>query len=93
MAIATLDQYIGAAKYRLTWMRTGTRTLIAAMPYTVIDIAGSPGPGALRAIRQSPLLPGRQGISLAWSSAPQFRVVSTCLTASSRRGPMPTTRT
>jgi hypothetical protein len=47
MAITTLDGYIGAAKYRLTWMKTGTRTLIAAMPYTVFDIAGSPGAGTL----------------------------------------------
>ncbi len=47
MAITTLDGYIGAAKYRLTWMKTGTRTLIAAMPYTIFDIAGSPGAGVL----------------------------------------------
>lgn len=47
MAITTLDGYIGAAKYRLTWMKTGTRTLVAAMPYTVFDIAGSPGAGTL----------------------------------------------
>jgi hypothetical protein len=47
MAIATLDAYIGSAKYRLTWMKTGTRTLVAAMPYTVFDIAGSPGAGTL----------------------------------------------
>jgi hypothetical protein len=47
MAITTLDGYIGSSKQRLTWMKTGTRTLIAAMPYTVFDIAGSPGAGAL----------------------------------------------
>ncbi len=47
MAIQTLDGYIAAAKHRLTWMKTGTRTLVAAMPYTVFDIAGSPGAGAL----------------------------------------------
>lgn len=28
-------------------MKTGTRTLVAAMPYTVFDIAGSPGAGVL----------------------------------------------
>jgi hypothetical protein len=28
-------------------MKTGTRTLIAAMPYTVFDIAGNPGAGTL----------------------------------------------
>lgn len=47
MAITTLDGYIGAAKQRVCWMKTGTRTLIAAMPYTVFDIAGSPGAGTL----------------------------------------------
>ncbi len=47
MAIATLDGYIGAPKYKLTWMKTGTRTLVAAMPYTVFDIAGNPGAGTL----------------------------------------------
>lgn len=45
--IQTLDQYIAATKYRLTWMKTGTRTLVAAMPYTVFDLAGSPGAGTL----------------------------------------------
>jgi len=47
MAIDTLDKYIGAAKQRVIWMKTGTRTLVAAMPYTVFDIAGSPGAGTL----------------------------------------------
>lgn len=47
MAITTLDGYIGAVKQRLTWMKTGTRTLVAAMPYTVFDIAGNPGAGVL----------------------------------------------
>jgi hypothetical protein len=47
MAITTLDGYIGASKQRITWMKTGTRTLVAAMPYTVFDIAGSPGAGTL----------------------------------------------
>ena len=47
MAITTLDGYIGAAKQRITWMKTGTRTLIAAMPYTTFDLAGNPGLGIL----------------------------------------------
>lgn len=47
MAIQTLDQWIAAQKQRVTWMKTGTRTLVAAMPYTVFDIAGSPGAGVL----------------------------------------------
>jgi hypothetical protein len=47
MSITTLDGYVGASKYRLTWMKTGTKTLIAAMPYTVFDVAGSPGAGTI----------------------------------------------
>lgn len=47
MAIITLDGYIGSSKQRVTWMKTGTRTLVAAMPYTLFDIAGSPGAGTL----------------------------------------------
>jgi hypothetical protein len=47
MSITTLDEYIAATKQRITWMKTGTRTLVAAMPYTVFDIAGSPGAGTL----------------------------------------------
>lgn len=47
MSINTLDAYIAAAKQRLTWMKTGTRTLVAAMSYTVFDIAGNPGAGTL----------------------------------------------
>ena len=47
MSITTLDGFIAAVKQNLTWMKTGTRTLVAAMPYTVFDIAGQPGAGAL----------------------------------------------
>ena len=47
MAITTLDGYIGSSKQRLIWMKTGTQTLIAAMPYTVFSVAGSPGAGVL----------------------------------------------
>jgi hypothetical protein len=47
MAITTWDGYIGATRQRVTWMKTGTRTLVAAMPYTTFDIAGSPGAGTL----------------------------------------------
>ncbi len=47
MSIVSLDGYIAASKFRLTWMKTGTRTLVAAMPYTIFDVAGSPGAGTL----------------------------------------------
>lgn len=47
MSISSLDGYVASSKQNLTWMKTGTRTLVAAMPYTVFDIAGSPGAGTL----------------------------------------------
>jgi hypothetical protein len=47
MAITSLDGYLGSSKQRVTWMKTGTRTLVAAMPYTTFDVAGSPGAGTL----------------------------------------------
>jgi hypothetical protein len=47
MAITTHDGWLGAQKQRVTWMKTGTRTLVAAMPYTIFDIAGNPGAGTL----------------------------------------------
>jgi len=47
VAITGLDGYIGGIKQMLTWMKTGTRTLVAATPFTVFDIAGNPGAGTL----------------------------------------------
>lgn len=45
MAISSLDQYIAAPKQRVNWNKTGTRTLVAAMPYSVFGVAGNPGAG------------------------------------------------
>jgi hypothetical protein len=47
MAIITHDGWLGSQKQRITWMKTGTRTLVGAVPFTVFDIAGNPGAGAL----------------------------------------------
>jgi hypothetical protein len=47
MSIATLDNYIAAAKQRLTFIRTASRTAVAAMPFSVFDLAGNPGAGTL----------------------------------------------
>lgn len=47
MSIITLDAYIAAAKQRAVWMKTGSRTLVGAIPFTVFDIAGNPGAGTL----------------------------------------------
>lgn len=42
MAIATLDQYIAAAKQRLNIVKTASRTVVLGMPFSVRDLAGSP---------------------------------------------------
>ena len=47
MAIASLDQYIAAAKQRVTYMKTGARTTVAAFPFSLFDLAGNPGAGSL----------------------------------------------
>jgi len=47
MAIATLDQYIAAAKQRIRMVKTTSRTAVATIPFTVFDIAGNPGVGVL----------------------------------------------
>jgi len=47
MAISTLDGYIAAPKQRLTFIRTASRTAVAAMPFSVFDLAGNPGAGTL----------------------------------------------
>jgi hypothetical protein len=47
MAITTVDGYVASAKQRVTWMKTGTRTLVGALPYTTFDIAGNPSGGVL----------------------------------------------
>lgn len=47
MAIATLDQYIAAIKQCCPWMKTGAATTVAGIPFTVFDLAGSPGAGVL----------------------------------------------
>lgn len=47
MAITTLDGYIAAPKQRIGYQKTATATTIAAQPYTVFDLAGSPGAGTL----------------------------------------------
>jgi hypothetical protein len=50
MAINKLDGesgYLGAVKQRVLWSKTGSRTLVALTPYSVFDLAGDPGAGAL----------------------------------------------
>ena len=47
MAITTLDGLIAASKQLITWVKTATRTSIAAMWFSVFDLAGNPGAGTL----------------------------------------------
>lgn len=47
MAITTLDGYIAAAKERIGWVKTATRTTIAGGYFSLFDIAGAPGAGTL----------------------------------------------
>lgn len=47
MAITTLDGLIGAAKQRCVISKTASRTSVAAIPFSVFDLAGNPGAGTL----------------------------------------------
>lgn len=47
MAITTLDGVIAAAKQRVQLFKSASRTSVAAMPFSVFDIAGNPGAGVL----------------------------------------------
>lgn len=47
MAISTLDDYLAAASQRVTFCKTASRTSIAAIPFSVFDLAGNPGAGTL----------------------------------------------
>jgi hypothetical protein len=47
MAITTFDGYIGSAKQYLTYFKTASRTAVAAIPFSVFDLAGVPGAGTL----------------------------------------------
>lgn len=50
MAILTLDQLVAAAKQRIPWIKTTTRTTVAAGWYSLFDVAGEPGAGTLAGI-------------------------------------------
>jgi hypothetical protein len=47
MAITSLDDYINSAKQDIPWIKTTSRTSVAAIPFSVFDVAGSPGAGTL----------------------------------------------
>jgi hypothetical protein len=47
MTIATLDQYIAAAKQKVPWTKTAARTTVANGWFSLLDLAGQPGAGTL----------------------------------------------
>lgn len=47
MALTSFDGYLASPKQVRRWFKTGARTTVAAQPFTLFDIAGSPGPGTL----------------------------------------------
>lgn len=42
-----MDQYISALKQRIPIVKTASRTTVAAIPFSVFDLAGNPGSGTL----------------------------------------------
>jgi len=47
MAITGLDPLIAAAKRRVVYQKTASRTAVAAIPFSVFDLTGNPGAGTL----------------------------------------------
>ena len=47
MAIASLDNYLAAAKQGVQLTKSATRTSVALIPFSVFDLAGQPGAGTL----------------------------------------------
>ena len=47
MTITSLNGYTAAVKQYITHFRTGTRTAVAAIPFSIFDQAGEPGAGVL----------------------------------------------
>ena len=43
----SLDSYIAASKQRVTYVKTASITTVAAIPFTMLNIAGNPGTGTL----------------------------------------------
>ena len=47
MSITTFDGLIAAARQIVPWTKTASRTSVAAIPFSVFDLAGNPGAGTL----------------------------------------------
>ena len=49
MPIASLNDYIAAAKQNVSWTKTGALTTVATVPFSPFAVAGGPGAGTLAA--------------------------------------------
>jgi len=47
MSIQNQAEYLGASKQVITWNKTAARTTVAAVPFSLFDVAGNPGAGTL----------------------------------------------
>jgi hypothetical protein len=47
MALTSADTYIAATKNPVDWYKSGARTTVARIPFSLFDIAGQPGAGTL----------------------------------------------
>jgi len=90
MAFTKLDDYIAAAKQRVQWGKTATRTTVAATWFSLFDIAGNPGGGTLAgsstaagvvpsdATAGYPVIDAFGGINLGYLSRVEFGSTVAC---------------
>ena len=70
MSITTLDGYIAAVKQRVEWVKTSARTTVASIPFSMFDLAGQPGAGALAGTATGTATPILQTPSVAGGGFP-----------------------
>src|SRR6059058_1681748 len=44
---ADVNGYVNSPKQKFPWLKTGGRTVVAGVPFTLFDVAGIPGAGTL----------------------------------------------
>lgn len=54
MAITTFDGFIGSSKQYVSYVKTASRTTVAASWFSILDLAGNPGAGTLAGSSTSP---------------------------------------
>lgn len=85
MAITTADGWFGAARQRLSIIKTASATTVAAQPFSLWDVAGNPGAGSLTvgntanglvptdATAGTPLIQAFGGSATGYLAAARFR--------------------